>query len=201
MPVCLDPGVVVWVMDQMCLTIRELDQFPQTATLFVKVGGCCSVSPPCSWPCHRQSVIRREGGRGVEGSPPVPIALLLLTPQGPLEGFIPLQLHSCRCPSKSLPSKPSPPLPPPPPHLAPLPVVGLPHQWKDGQGSSGETERVGVGHETGYACRWEQSFEFPASFLVDQQTNVPLPRLLHLSVRQVGGRTCHPPTPAAAGGT
>lgn len=36
--------------------------------------------------------------------------------------------------------------------------------------------------------RWEAPFSFLEGFRVDEETNLPLPRMLHLSIRQVGHR-------------
>lgn len=59
-------------------------------------------------------------------------------------------------------------------------------QWKDGAGNSGCTRVVGASvSSSGHQYTWDQTFPFLASFLVDNATNVPLPRMLHLSVRQV----------------
>lgn len=59
-------------------------------------------------------------------------------------------------------------------------------QWKDGAGNSGETRVVGASvSSSGHQYTWDETFPFLASFLVDNATNVPLPRMLHLSVRQV----------------
>jgi hypothetical protein len=59
-------------------------------------------------------------------------------------------------------------------------------QWKDGAGNSGCTRVVGASvSSSGHQYTWDETFPFLASFLVDNATNVPLPRMLHLSVRQV----------------
>ncbi|KAM3572320.1 hypothetical protein VYU27_005659 [Nannochloropsis oceanica] len=61
-------------------------------------------------------------------------------------------------------------------------------KWKDGQGSYGLTKAVNVSTRD-YTVRWEIPFTFLASFRVDNESNILLPRMLHFSVRQTHRRT------------
>jgi len=56
-------------------------------------------------------------------------------------------------------------------------------QWKESAGNQGETDKVAV---VNHGCKWEQSFDMVVTVHVDNGTNVLLPKILHMSCRQVG---------------